>query len=443
MAQSHTGALTGDAWVYDQAFKQAGIIRADEVDEMVDRVQFLEQFPRERWTPINGLFVMTATGGFAAMAADLAGDEGVDIPEVESMAEWIGTVLPGTTVANPLDATGFAVNRPEVFQQLLDAYSSRSEFDAFVFFHQVAEWDSKSVSICKMYADHAKRHGRPAVISPMAGHGGQWLDELRETHKIGVGNGLRGSLRGFSTMSKFMRSRSNAKVQPADVISAIPRPSSRPVNSEIGEILSFLDTMQLFERFGIPVARHHVLTGDAFIDAPFPGPYVLKLANVAHRTEHNAVRVGVEEIRLREVVQDLRSLAQLAALPDDVAVQELVRGSGEAFIGARGSSELGPMVALGIGGVFVEVLHRVSGRLAPLSEEDALELISEFDDTGALDSTRGRAAWDRNELANILVAVGELSAAGREWIDTLDINPLIYGESGFTAVDGLCVLRRE
>jgi acyl-CoA synthetase (NDP forming) len=89
MAMSHTGALTGDAWVYEQAFRQAGIICAGEIDELVDRVQFLEQLPASMWTPVRGLFVLTGTGGFAAMAADLADEEGVDIPEVDRLSDWI------------------------------------------------------------------------------------------------------------------------------------------------------------------------------------------------------------------------------------------------------------------------------------------------------------------------------------------------------------------
>ena len=58
MAMSHTASVTGDAWVYDQAFKQAGIRGATEVDELIDRVQFLDQLPRERWSPVRGLAVV-------------------------------------------------------------------------------------------------------------------------------------------------------------------------------------------------------------------------------------------------------------------------------------------------------------------------------------------------------------------------------------------------
>jgi len=116
MARSHNGTLTGDAWVYEQAFRQAGILTAEEIDELADRVQFLEQLPRSQWSPVRGLFVFTGTGGFAAMAGDLAEAEGVDIPEVPRLSEFIGSVVPGTTVPNPLDATGFFNSRPDMVE---------------------------------------------------------------------------------------------------------------------------------------------------------------------------------------------------------------------------------------------------------------------------------------------------------------------------------------
>jgi acyl-CoA synthetase (NDP forming) len=441
MAASHTGSLTGDAWVYEQALKQAGIQLADEVDELVDRVQFLEQLKPEKWSRVKGLFVITATGGFASMAADLADSEHVDIPDVPELAEWVGTILPGTTVANPLDATGFAATRHELFTTLMERYTSHPAFDAVVFFHQVAEWDTRASVLAKLYADFVKTLDIPSVISPLAGHGGRWLEDLRGDDEVGVGNGLRGSLRGFSTMAQFMRTRADASVKSATDVPATPRPGSTPVESEIGPILSFRDTMELLANAGVPVARFHVIEVDDVASAPFPGPYVVKLADVAHRSEHGAVRLGVHEDGLSSAVDGLRELARRDGLPGVAAVQEMVAGRGEAFVGVRGSTELGPVVAFGLGGIFVEILKRVSGRMAPLSSADADELIAEFDDLGVLDGVRGQEAWDREQLQRILVSVGQLAASGREWIDTIDINPLIQGPSGLVAVDGLVVLR--
>jgi hypothetical protein len=168
---------------------------------------------------------------------------------------------------------------------------------------------------------------------------------------------------------------------------------------------------------------------------------VVKLADVSHLTEHGAVRLGVSADGLDDAIASLRALAHRGGLPGLVAIQPMLKADGEAFIGIRGRSELGPVVAFGFGGVFVEVLGRVSGRIAPFTDADAHELIAELDDLGVLRGLRGRRPWDRGALAAILVSAGRLAAASRDWVDSFDINPLIWGPGGYAAVDGLCLLR--
>jgi acetate---CoA ligase (ADP-forming) len=444
MAVSHTGTLTGDAWVYEQAFKQAAILRADEIDEMVDRVQFLEQLPRSSWSPVRGLFVFTGTGGFAAMSADLADEEGVDIPEVERLSEFIASVVPGATVPNPLDATGFMGSRPEIVDSIMTTYLAAPEFDTNIFLSQFAEWDVKARASAENFAQRVKEAGseNPTIIAPLGGNGGAWLEEVRSEHGVAIGNGLRGCLRGLNTMARFVRSRPDARLADPSQVPAAPRPAVTPVASESGPMLPFAATMDLLASAGIPVAPYHLVPGDAPVGpVPFEGPYVVKLADVSHRTEHGAVRLAVPADGITTAVHQLRALAATDNLPELIAIQPMLKADGEAFIGIRGQSELGPVVAFGLGGVFVEVFGRVSGRLAPFTAADAAELIAEFDDLGVLDGLRGKPPWDRDALAAILVNAGRLAAEGRDWIDTFDINPLVHSPDGFAAVDGLCLLK--
>ena len=442
MAKSHTGSLTGDAWVYEQAFRQAGIISAGEIDELVDRVQFLEQLPTSMWRPVRGLFVLTGTGGFAAMSADLADEEGVDIPEVERLSEWISTVVPGGAVPNPLDTTGFIGSRPEILEAVIDKFLDAPELDCHIFSSQFADWDANARPSAVRFAERAKPAGQPAIIAPLAGVGGWWLEDLRTDYGVAIGNGLRGCLRGVNTMARFMRGRPDARVPDVRSVPAAPRPAAAAVVGEAGPMLPFAATMELLASAGIPVARYQLVAGGEEPGSPlFDGPYVVKLADVAHRTEHGAVRLGVPVEGLAGAVDELRALAAREGLPDTVAIQQMIEGDGEAFIGIRASSELGPVVAFGLGGIFVEVLGRVSGCIAPMTLADAGEILAEFDDLKVLDGLRGRPAWDRDALARILVAAGSLAATGRDWITTFDINPLVHGPDGLVAVDGLCLLR--
>ncbi len=201
--------------------------------------------------------------------------------------------------------------------------------------------------------------------------------------------------------------------------------------------------MRLLTEAGIAVAPYQIVESAAEADPSFDGPYVVKLADVAHRTEHNAVRVRVSREGIADAIADLQRIAAADGLPSTIAIQAMVDGHGEAFIGITGRSELGPVVVFGLGGVFVEVFKRVGGRMAPFSEQDARELLAEFDDLGVLDGHRGKAAWDRDAIVATLMAASALAASGREWIDSIDINPLIITADGPVAVDGLALLREE
>jgi acyl-CoA synthetase (NDP forming) len=442
MAASHTGTLTGDTWVYDVAFKQAGILPAYDIDDLVDRAQFLEQLPRQRWTPVRGLAVLTGTGGFAQLASDLADVEHVDVPEVERFRPFVEANIPGGSVPNPLDITGFAGSIDGLWRKVLSEYEAAPEFDALLFASQHADWNRRNFLV-DQFVEAGEASDKPFVIAPLAGVGGEWLAEARQ-HEVAVGNGLRGCLRGLHTMGAFMRVRPGSAVRPPWDIPELPRPGADTIAVLDGAMLPFAATMNLLRAAGIPVAPYHLIPGDAVVaPPPFPGPYVVKLADVAHRTEHHAVRLGVTEASLAAAVSGLRDIAAAGQLPAMVAVQPMLAGHGEAFVGIKGDSELGPVVAFGLGGVFVEVMRRVGGRMAPMTAQDAGELIEEFADTGVLDGFRGAPAWDRGAIAEVLVAASRLGAGGRGWIDSVDINPLIVTGHGPVAVDGLCLLRES
>lgn len=441
MAASHTGTLTGDTWVYDVAFRQAGIQLAYDIDDLVDRVQFLEQLPRHRWNPINGLAVLTVSGGSAQLASDLAEVEGVAVPEVPRLRPFVQEHVPGGSVSNPLDTTGHVALVPELFAKVVDEYSSAPEFDSFLWTSQHAEWDVGAQGSVERIVTSAAGSTKTFVVAPLSGDGGRWLDRYRE-QEIGVGNGLRGTLKGLSTMGAFVRTRHDATVVSPDTVAELPRPDVASIPVAEGTMLPFSDTMELLASAGLPVAPYHLVpTGSTVTAPPFGGPYVVKLADVAHRTEHGAVSVDVDPRRLDAEVDRLRRIAEAEGLPGLVAIQPMASGIGEAFIGIQGDSELGPVVAFGLGGVYIELLNRIGGRMAPMTEQDAVELVAEFDDTGVLDGFRGAPPWDRQSIVTTLVAASMLAAAGRSWIASLDINPLIVTADGLLAVDGLCLVR--
>ena len=444
MAASHTGALTGDAWVYDAALRQAGVALAYDVEELIDRLALFDQLPPERWTSVSALGVVTRTGGFASLCADLAVAEGVPIAPLENYQPWLAERVPGVTVPNPLDAASFGA---ATWTEIIRKYVTDPGLDAIFMIQPTSDEDISyrdgvALSPVLDYAEAAARVAKPCVIANCSGVPGDWIEGYLHGALV-RGRGLRPSLRGLATMGAFVRHRAAQRV-PAVAGPPVARPATAPVAQPEGLMLPFGATMALLAEHGIPVAPYHLAGPEAdagLVRPPFGGPYAVKLADVAHRTEHDAVRLEVGADGLAAAVAELRAIAARDNLAASVAIQPMLQARGEALLGIQGESELGPLVVLGLGGVFVEVLNRVGGRMAPFTAEVAGELIEEFADLKVMHGFRGRPGWDLDALAGILVAAGQLAARGREWIATLDINPLIYGPDGFGAVDALLLLR--
>ncbi|CAB4924817.1 unannotated protein [freshwater metagenome] len=440
IATSHTGALTGEAWIYDAALRQHGIAIAVDLVDLLDRATLLAQLPPERWSPVRGLAVISLSGGWSAMASDVCADEGVELPAVLDLRDAINEVVPERVTVNPLDMTGFAMGRPEVVRSLLDIYDASPEIDAILiqwFVDETAE--APGAAIIEAATEAAGVLKTPIFIGSIEdGHPGPWTRAL-PAQGVGVGRGLRSTVRGLQTMGEAVRRAGRAAAPVRPTMAPVAHPSV-VVNSSAGPMLRFGAAMELLADAGVPVAPYTIVDGTGAATPAFEGPYVVKLADVPHRTEIGAVRLNVSADGLGGVIGELRALAAEHSLPADVVVQPMLPLDGEAFAGLQADGGLGPVVVCGVGGILVELLGRVAGRLAPVSEIDAEELLDELADTGVFDGIRGGRGWDREQLEQILTRLGDLAIAA-PWISSLDVNPLGLGPDGFVALDGLCLVQ--
>ncbi len=438
MAASHTGALTGDAWVYDVALRQLGVTIAYDPEEVADRLTLIDKIPSVRWTKVQSLGVVTMTGGFASLTYDIASQEGINVPALDTFLPWVQERVPGALVPNPLDTTGLGAMH---WREIMDHYITSDELDSFFVTHPMTIEDESVGSWVKDIGEIAAEVRKPVVVANVSGLPPAWTNPLGG--EAAFGRGVRPSMRGLDTLGRFVRFRERGAGS-VETSAPLPRPSAATITEPEGEMLPFDETMRLLAGAGIPVAEYALVKADADVagvHVPFPGPYVAKLANVAHRTEHNAVRLKVTAETLTSAVEELRGIARDHSLSPVVAIQPMMPFEGEVLIGIQGTSELGPMVVFGLGGIFVEALARVGGRMAPFDAREARELIDEFRDAKIMHGFRGKAAWDLEQLARILVSAGRLAAAGREWIASLDLNPVLYGQHRYAAVDALLLVK--
>ena len=456
ISQSHTGSIADDAWVYEVALRQAGVLIARDVDDMLDQAQLFEQLDSKRWKPMPRVAVITTSGGVAAYAADLFGDEGVELPVPPDVGQWVREHIPEAGIANPIDMTGFVVGRAETTNAMFDCYAEA--FDAVVLAWWSGEYDENwATRLTAPFVDSAQRNPA-AVMALTAAHSGafgDWAVALRDRGVV-VARGLRPLARAIRAMHGYMTSSvPGQSAGPADEISI--RPAVVPIDTPQGRLLPFAATMDLLRSAGVAVAPFVLIDATDVVaervavlqasmgDAPVgarAAAFAVKLANVAHRTEHGAVEVGVAPRDVPVAVKRLRDIALRDGLDAQVAVQAMARGNGELFVGVQGTSDLGPVLVCGLGGVFVELLKKVSGRMLPLAEAEADALLDEAAGD-FISGFRGQAPWHRQSLRDVLLGVGRIGSRGREWIASLDLNPVICSAEGCVVVDATCIVKGE
>jgi len=169
-------------------------------------------------------------------------------------------------------------------------------------------------------------------------------------------------------------------------------------------------------------------------------PVVMKGCSpeLAHKTEAGMVALNI--CSSEEVAQVFDELTGKIKNLDGVLIEKMVRGNREFVIGLSHDPQFGPCVMFGLGGIFTEALRDVTFRVAPLSMEDALEMIDEIKTKKLLGEFRGSPAVDRSALAKALVGVGDLGIK-YDSIAEIDINPLIICGDKPVAVDALVVLK--
>ena len=207
--------------------------------------------------------------------------------------------------------------------------------------------------------------------------------------------------------------------------------------------LSEYESKLLLAEYGIPITGEAVVTtpDDAVAEASQIGfPVVLKGSGeaISHKTELNLIALDLKsEEEVRQAFNELTGNKK--ADVKEVLVQQMIKGDRELMVGLTRDAQFGPCVMFGLGGIFTEILEDVAFRVAPLSDYDANDIMSDIKGKKILDAFRGKPEVDRGILADILKAVGQIGL-DNEQIKEIDINPLKLVDGKPVAVDALVVL---
>lgn len=416
-ALSHTGSLAGDGRVWESLVREAGGIFVDSSEELFDAATALARsgnnLPRGRRAAIFSL-----AGGLGVVAADHCEASGITLPPLEQALRSLRPIVPPfAALGNPVEVTG--QTKREHMHTCAHAVIAQPNIDAMVGIAIGLDFPEFAQSLidAKMV--------KPVVSCVVAPKSETMFAEAGLANYPSVDRAVR-ALRHLMERAEALD-----RARPPASASAAPRALRAGVHSEA-------ESKTYLAGYGLPATREEVVTSaEAAVAAAdrigYPVALKVSSAAIAHKSDAGGVILGLKSAAA------LRAAAKLMGrrFPGEaMLVQQMVPGGIELIVGAQRTRATGPVLMLGIGGVFAEVLDDVVFCRAPASKESVRAALGRLRSQRLLDGYRGAPPVDRDAVAAIGARLSEIVAANPS-ISEVDLNPLIARAGGAIIVDAL------
>jgi acyl-CoA synthetase (NDP forming) len=450
-AASHTGSLAGADLIYDAMFRHYGVIRCDDLDQMLDTAAAFAFCPLPRGKRVG---LLSASGGGAVWMADTLAASGLELPRLdEATRKEIDALIPSFgSSENPVDLTAQAI-RAVGYARVIDVLRRSPLVDAVVVIGslasetvirrdidalaRVAASSDKPILFC------AYTLVSPGAITLLAGAGIPSFTNMPNCARA------LGALADYAAFQERWARRTGAAAAAA----------SGGAVAEIGErlraagaVLCEHEAKALLAAYGIPRPHEELVDSEGAATAAatrIGHPVALKAQSpeIPHKTEAGAVALGLDsDASVRAAYRAVLSNARTAAPDADirgVLVQRMAPPGREVIVGVSRDPDFGPMLMVGLGGVYVEVLGDVAFAPVPVAPEDARHLLGQLRGARVLEGVRGEPPADMDALVDLLVNVSRFAADYGDQIAEVDLNPVIVHSAGqgLSVVDALIVKR--
>jgi len=436
---SHTGALAGSDQAFNAAVTQARAVRAGTVEELFDLARGLVSQPLPRG---RRLLVVTNGGGLGIVATDAARDAGLEVAPLD--AEVIGRLAavlpPMASVLNPVDLVGDA--DAARYGNALTAVGDAAADAALVMLTAQAATDAPGVARAVI---GATRGWAIPVVAAFVG-GARVAPGARALEEAGVPcyPFPEPAVRTLAGMAQLgaRRARPFAPGPAAAPLAAATESLARLRASGPGT-LGMRELEPVLESYGIAcaTARAAATPGEAAAVAQrlgFPVAVKVLSTDISHKSDVGGVRLGIDSARDVAAAATAMLARVRAARPDarvdGVLVQRMAPPGQELLLGMVRDAQFGPMILVGFGGIYVEVLKDTAARLCPLTRAEALEMIEELRMAPLLKGVRGQPPVSLDALAEAICRFARLAVDAAN-VQELEINPLVAGVDGVIAVD--------
>ncbi len=451
-ALAHTGAVAGDDAVADAALRQLNIIRVASIEELLTTASLLgyQQVPRGR-----RMGVLTASGGACDIIADRASAEGIEIPSfADSTTEAIAAHLPSFAAArNPLDVTGYVLANARTspltaIDHALDAALADPGLDFVIFtgftVPEARPADERLAELLESrigwLAERVRTAPIPAIpLSLTCVDIGPYARDQLLGHDVHLISGMDLGVEAIGNALRWQERRGTVRQLPGR------RPPLRaPAAWSEARARSLLDGA------GIPVVPGQLAhsADEAVAAAHAVGrPVAVKISSAAitHKSDVGGVVIGLhgdDEIRAAYARVAAAAVSTTGAIAGDPAGEVLVtamrNGGVEVLAGVTVDPNFGPVLAVGLGGVLVEVLSDVSLRVLPVGADEVARMLGELRGLPLLTGARGAAPADLDALAKVIAGIADVAVA-LPGLQALEVNPLWVSGDQIEALDVLVV----
>lgn len=464
-AVSHTGSLAGSEKIFDAALNQAGVIRVDTPNELLD---VAEAFSRCKKPKGNRIAILTDGGGHGVMATDTAERFGLDafVLSAATQQKLREILKPHCPIKNPVDLAGTPEADMWVFDRCAEVLLDDPEVDGLVivglyggYCDLSEEFRQLELDVAKSLVSRAAKSDKPVVMHSI--YQAQRPESLTCIMKNGfpVYGSIDAAMLAMGALVGF-----NAQVEKIkEELNAAPPPLPADRLSKVQDIfgkaraqgrvnLVETEAREVLRAYGFTLPPHDVAqnadeAADMFATIG-AGKAVMKIVSpdILHKTDAGGVVLNVDsKDKARDAYNIL--LANAKAYNDKadifgVMVTPMLAGGVECIIGSSYDVTFGPTIMFGLGGIFVEVLKDVAFRVAPVNAPEAGRMIREIKGYPLLEGIRGKKGV---HVPSLVEAISKLSYMVTELKDVaeVDLNPVFATENGIDIVDARIVLHPE
>ncbi len=446
---SHTGSLAGSEQAYQAAFHQAGVLRANSLEELFDQALAFAYLP-----PLKGdrVAIVTNAGGPGILATDALEREGMTLARFDpEHIHALETFLPdAASAANPVDLLGDAL--ADRYRYALEQVTADPNVDAVLVIltpQAMTEIPDTARAVTQV-AGEADIPILTCFMGEARVHAGI---EILEANEVPNFPHPERAARALKAMSRYRQYKDAPppKIERFEVDRQAVETTLERALSEGRVTIGDAEARSVLQAYGLKIPPSE-LAEDADraveIAEDIGYPVVLKIASpdILHKTDVGGVKVNLSSAD--EVVDafDLITYRASRYLPEarlwGCLVQKMMPEGLEVLIGMNRDPQFGPLITFGLGGIYVEILKDVSFRVAPFSRREAQEMIEEIRASALIQGVRGRPPVDQEALVDALLRMGQL-VLDFPIVSELDINPyIVYQEGrGGTAIDMRMVLR--